>query len=163
MLYPWEKLKISIATKHIKAKIAIEYIGEGGKVVPMELERDIIVKYNFIDKVLNMGVILLALLIILIAWILIKNRDTRIDELEEENDELEEEIDELEHAKQSARKIIERKKNTSLEQSSIEKKIVQKASAKKIPEKKASAKKIPEKKPVAKKTLPKTSSDTSKE
>lgn len=54
VLYPWEKLSIRIAEKHIKAKIAIEYIGENGKVVPMELERDIVVQYNYIDKTLNM-------------------------------------------------------------------------------------------------------------
>ncbi len=52
-LYPWEKLKISIATRHIKAKIALEYSGENGVTVPLELERDIVVQYNFIDKVLN--------------------------------------------------------------------------------------------------------------
>ena len=166
MLYPWEKLKISIATRHIKAKIALEYIGEAGKVVPMELERDIVVEYNYIDKVLNMGVILITVLIILIAWILIRRRDTRIDELEEENDELEEEIDEIEHAKQSARKILERKKNISLEKSITEKKIIQKAPVKKSPEKKneqLEEAKAPVKKPRIKKVPPKKSFGTSKE
>lgn len=111
VLYPWEKLSIRIAEKHVKAKIAIEYTGENGKTVPMELERDIIVQYNYIDKVLNTGVILLVVLIVFIAWLLLRKRDRRIDELEEENDELEDEIDELEHAKISAKKILEKRKS----------------------------------------------------
>ncbi len=134
VLYPWEKLKISIAQRHIKAKIALEYIGEGGKTVPIELERDIIVEYNYIDKVLNMGAILSGILIIFIAWLIIRRRDRRIDELEELEEELEEEIDELEQAKVSAKRILERKKNTET------------VASKKAPVKKITTRKTPAKK-----------------
>ncbi len=162
-MWPWEKLKISIAKKHIKAKIALEYIGEGGKVVPMELERDIVVEYNYIDKVLNMGVILLTVLIIFIAWLVIRRRDSRIDELTEENAELEEENDELEHAKQSARNIIEKKKNSTSEKIITESKVIPR---KKIPQKetmKKAPEKTPIKKPTTKKVQSKNIADTSKE
>ncbi len=54
--------------------------------------------------------ILLTGLIIMIAWMIIRRRDSRIEELEEETEELEEEIDELEHAKKTARKILAEKK-----------------------------------------------------
>ncbi len=108
-LYPWEKLKIRVATKNIRAKIHVEYIGENGKVIPMDLEKIITVKYNYIDKTLNYGVILLVTLIILIAWFIIHRRDEKIEELEEEVDELEEDIDELEHAKRSAKAILAKK------------------------------------------------------
>ncbi len=129
-LYPWEKLKISIATRHIKAKIALEYSGEGGKTVPMELERDITVQYNFIDKVLNWWVILLTGLIIMIAWMIIRRRDSRIEELEDETEELEWELDELEHAKKAAKKILADKKTPPLKTSVQKKTATKKASPK---------------------------------
>ena len=113
-LYPWEKLKIRIATKNIRAKIHVEYMGENGKVVPMDLEKIITVKYNYIDKSLNYGVLLLVTLIILIAWLIVRRRDRKIEELEEEVGELEEDIDELEHAKRSAKAILEKKKKKEI-------------------------------------------------
>lgn len=117
VLYPWEKLRISVAEKKILAKIGIEYIGEWGKVVPTEIEREIIVKYNYIDKALNWGAILAVVFILFIARLIVRRRDDRIEELEEETEELEEEIDELEHARQAAKKVLAKKK--AIEESEV--------------------------------------------
>lgn len=101
-LLPWEKLKIFIASRKIHAKIHLEYLGENNLAVPFDLEKDIYVKYNFIDKGLNFWAILLIILIIFIAWRLLRRKEDRIEDLEEE-------VDEFEHAKALAKKALAKK------------------------------------------------------
>ena len=145
-LLPWEKLKIFLASKKVLAKIYLEYTGDGGKIVPYEAERTILVKYNYIDKGINYGAIALILLVILIAWLLLRKRDDRIEELEEEVDELEDEVDEFEKAKKMAKKAIAAKKSAE------PKKEVTKTEPKKPAPKKSPAKKVVAKKPTTQKT-----------
>lgn len=59
-------------------------------------------KYNYIDKGLNFGAILLILLVIFIAWRLLRKKEDRIEYLEEE-------VDEFEHAKVLAKKALIKK------------------------------------------------------
>lgn len=158
VIYPWEKLKIFIASRKIHAKIHLEYLGENNTPVPFDLEKDIYVKYNFIDKGLNLWAILLFVLIVFIAWRLLRKKEDRIEFLEEE-------VDEFEHAKALAKKALAKKAIKSEEKPS-EPSIptVKKVSAKKpkivwekVSEslekpKKTPTKKTPAKKPVAEKS-----------
>lgn len=130
-LLPWEKLKIFVASKKIHAKIYLEYRGENNLAVPFETEKDIYVKYNYIDKWLNWWAVLLILLVILIAWRLLRKRDDHIHELEDEVEELEDEVDEFEKAKRMAKAAIAKKKPTKVSKTEAPSKT--KAPAKKKP------------------------------
>lgn len=62
-------------------------------------------QYNFIDKTLNTGAILIIVLVILLAWILIRRRDDRIDELEDEVEADEKKIKTLEKKKGAVKSL----------------------------------------------------------
>lgn len=149
-LLPWEKLKIFLATKKVLAKIYLEYTAEEGKIIPYEAERTILVKYNYIDKGINYGALAIILLVVLVAWFLLRRRDDRIEELEEEVDELEDEVDEFEKAKKMAKTAIAKKQSL---RSAAKNTPSLKTPAKKVDlvespiKKKAPAKKSPTKKP----------------
>lgn len=108
-LLPWEKLSIKMATKKIRAKIHLEYRTVDNKITPMDEDRDVYIKYTYIEKGLNYGALLIIGLTIIIAWFLIRRRDKRIHELEEDVTELEVDVDELEEAKRAARTVLEKK------------------------------------------------------
>ena len=139
-LLPWEKLKIFVAAKKIRAKIYLEYRGDNNTPVPYETEKDVFVKYNYIGKGINYGAILLILLVVLIAWKLIRRRDDHIEELEEEVDDLEDEVDELEKAKKMAKKALAQKKTTPAKKETP-KTVTKKPVVKKPPVKRSSSKK----------------------
>jgi hypothetical protein len=106
---PWEKLKIFLTTKKVIARIYLEYPGADGKIVPYERTETILVKYNYIGTGINYGAIAIIGAVIFLAWILLRRRDDRIEELEEI---IEEEEDELEKAKKMAKAVVERKRKT---------------------------------------------------
>ena len=149
-LLPWEKLKIFIASKKVHAKIYVEYSGLNAVPVPYNLERDIYVKYNYIDKGINYGALLLILLVVIIAWRIIRKKDDEIEYLEEE-------VDEFEKAKKMAKKALEKKtlknvpkarSNPKETESTVARKTVPKTSPKKPEVKTTSAKKVPVKKTI---------------
>lgn len=161
VIYPWEKLKLSVGEKHIKAKISIEYLGEGGKVVPTELERDIVVRYNYIEKTLNYGILAIILIIILVAWFFFRRYSNRIEELEDEEDTLAHEIAVLERAQQKlkAEKALKEKTVAKKAQEETKKAPAAKTVAKKAPVAKTTTKttEAKPKKAPTKKTPPKDS------
>lgn len=112
-LLPWEKLKIVHATKVVKAKIHLEYKKTDGTVEPYDVDQDVVVRYNYIDKWVNWGALLLILallLVIWILWLLFRRDEEKVDELEEEVEELEDEIDELEKGRRLAKVALAQKK-----------------------------------------------------
>ncbi|MFZ2256219.1 MAG: hypothetical protein WAW59_00320 [Patescibacteria group bacterium] len=121
-----------------------------GEDVTKTMEIPLTVKYSYIAKTLNYGMLFAIGFIIFFAWVFIRRRDRRIEVLEEENYELEDEISVLERArvahalKKEAAKASEKK---------VVKKSTAKAEAVKTPTsvtKKPTAKKTPTKKPATK-------------
>lgn len=125
-----------------------------GEDVTKTMEIPLTVKYSYIAKTLNYGMLFAIGFIIFFAWIFIRRRDRRIEVLEEENYELEDEISVLERAR-----VAHALKKEAAKAS--EKKVVKKSTAKaptkaeavKTPTsvtKKPTAKKTPTKKPATK-------------
>lgn len=157
VLYPWEKLSIRSATRHLMAKVEFSYKNPqtgANEVFTRELPLDI--SYNYIAKTPNWGMILIVVGIILIAWILIRRRDNTIEDLE---DELDDEIAALEKAQKALLKkgsVPAKKKKPEVVQ------VVEKPIKKAVMKAPVMKKKEEEKASVVKKTAPKTTKTTPK-
>lgn len=119
-LLPWEKLRIITETRHIRAKIFLEYLRNDGVREPYEREQMLEVTYSYIGKGINFWALLLIgtlVFIIFCIWLLLRKKEDQVEELEEEIvvledevEDLEDELDEFEKARILAREALEKKK-----------------------------------------------------
>ena len=82
--------------------------------------------------------ILIILLVVYIAWRIIRKKDHEIEELEDEVDDLEDEVDEFDKAKKMAKKVIAAKKSAPLKP--VVTPMIEESRVKKTPLKKTVAK-----------------------
>lgn len=115
-LWPWERMKITENRKHLRALVTLEYTGKNGQIIPLDTQKEIEIEYPAIIKTLNYGVIVPFVVLVLLALYIIQRKRNRIEELEEEIDVYEEEIDvyegevdEFQHARDMAKKALQKK------------------------------------------------------